>query len=74
LVTVRSISAGFDNAVTLRGNVAGLYAGRHPWKEGLRITDIIPNKAALLTDSYWVKQNQSTQTNDIDWFKQNQKT
>ena len=74
LVTVRSISAGFDNAVTLRGNVAGLYAGRHPWKEGLRITDIIPNKAALLTDSYWVRQNQSTQTNDIDWFKQNQKT
>ena len=74
LVTVRSISASFDNAVTLRGNIAGLHAGRHPWREGLRITDIIPNKAALLTDSYWVRQNQSTQTNDIDWFKQNQKT
>ncbi len=72
LVTVRTISAGFDNAVTLRGNVAGLYAGRHPWKEGLRITDIIPNKAALLTDSYWVKQNQSIQTNDLAWLKQNQ--
>ena len=58
LVTVRPISAEFENAVTLRGNVAGLIAGRHPWKEGLRVTDIIPNKAALLTDSYWVKQNQ----------------
>lgn len=71
LVTVRPISAGFENAVTLRGNVAGLHAGRHPWKDGLRITDIIPNRAALLTDSYWVKQNQSTQTNDLNWFKQN---
>ena len=72
LVTVRPISAGFENAVTLRGNVAGLHAGRHPWKEGLRITDIIPNRAALLTDSYWVKQNQSTQTNDATLVNQNQ--
>jgi protein involved in polysaccharide export with SLBB domain len=71
-VTVRPISAGFENAVTLRGNVAGLHAGRHAWKEGLRITDIIPNRAALLTDSYWVEHNQSTQTNDSAWFKQNQ--
>ena len=58
LVTVRSISPEFENAVTLRGQIAGLYAGRHPWREGLRITDIIPNKAALLTDSYWTNQNQ----------------
>ena len=66
LVTVRPISAGFENAVTLRGNVAGLHAGRHPWKEGLRITDIIPNQAVLLTDSYWVKQNRITLTNQAD--------
>jgi len=61
LVTVRSISPEFENAVTLRGQIAGLYAGRHPWREGLRITDIIPNKAALLTDSYWTNQNQVKQ-------------
>ena len=66
LVTVRPISAGFENAVTLRGNVAGLHAGRHPWKEGLRITDIIPNRAALLSDSYWVKQNQIMLANPSD--------
>ena len=59
LVVVRPISPEFENAVTLRGNVAGLHAGRHPWREGLRITDIIPNKAALLTDNYWALQNQS---------------
>lgn len=61
LVTVRSISPEFENAVTLRGQIAGLYAGRHPWREGLRITDIIPNNAALLTDSYWTNQNQVKQ-------------
>lgn len=72
LVTVRSISAEFDNAVTLRGNVAGLHAGRHPWKEGLRISDIIPNRAALVTDSYWVKKNQAVDTNDNIWFDKNQ--
>ena len=72
LVTVRTISAEFDNAVTLRGNVAGLHAGRHPWKEGLRISDIIPNKAALITDSYWVRKNQSVRTNDDNWFDKNQ--
>lgn len=57
LVTVSSISAHFDNAVTLRGNIAS--PGRHPWKVGLRISDIIPDKGALISDSYWLKQNQT---------------
>jgi len=57
LVTVYSISARFDNAVTLRGNIAT--PGRHPWKEGLRISDVIPDKGTLITDSYWLKQNQT---------------
>lgn len=60
LVTVYAISARFENAVTLRGNVAGLNVGRHPWKEGLRISDVIPDKGVLITDSYWVKQNQTS--------------
>jgi protein involved in polysaccharide export with SLBB domain len=60
LVTVFSISARFDNAVTLRGNVAGLNAGRHPWKEGLRISDVIPDKETLITDTYWLKQNNAS--------------
>lgn len=57
LVTVYSISARFDNAITLRGNIA--IPGRHPWKEGLRISDVIPDKGTLITDSYWLKQNQT---------------
>ncbi|NOS97984.1 MAG: sugar transporter, partial [Methylotenera sp.] len=60
LVTVYAISARFENAVTLRGNVAGLNARRHPWKEGLRISDIIPDKNSLITDNYWLKQNENT--------------
>lgn len=60
LVTVLPISGRFDNAVTLRGNVAGLNSGRHPWKEGLRISDVIPDKEALITDAYWVKQNNAS--------------
>jgi protein involved in polysaccharide export with SLBB domain len=72
LVRVLAISAEFDNAITLRGNIAGSQAGRKPWKEGLRIKDIIPNRAALITDSYWVRKNQSDKTNDAAWFKNNQ--
>ncbi|MGZ8258079.1 MAG: SLBB domain-containing protein [Methylotenera sp.] len=60
LVTVYSISSRFDNAITLRGNIA--IPGRHPWKEGLRISDVIPDKGALISDSYWLKQNQTSRT------------
>ncbi len=59
LVTVYSISSRFDNAVTLRGNIA--IPGRHPWKEGMRVSDVIPDKDALLSDTYWRKQNQASQ-------------
>jgi protein involved in polysaccharide export with SLBB domain len=72
LVNVMAISAEFDNAITLRGNIAGSHAGRKPWKDGLRIKDIIPSRAALITDSYWVRKNQSDKTNDGAWFKNNQ--
>ncbi|MDE2118208.1 MAG: SLBB domain-containing protein, partial [Betaproteobacteria bacterium] len=64
LVTVYSISARFDNAITLRGNIA--IPGRHPWKEGLRISDVIPDKATLITDSYWLKQNQTARRDVTD--------
>lgn len=56
LVRVGVISARFDNAVTLRGNIAS--PGRRPWKSGMRISDVIPDKSALVSDSYWIKQNQ----------------
>jgi polysaccharide export outer membrane protein len=50
-----AISPRFANAVTLRGNVAS--PGRYPWHEGMRVTDLIPNREFLITRDYWNQQN-----------------
>lgn len=55
LVRVFSISPKFENAVTLRGNVAE--PGRYPFREGMRIRDLIPNREFLLTRAFWRNQN-----------------
>lgn len=55
VVQVQTISGQFDNAVTLRGNVAN--PGRYPWREGMRVKDLIPDMDALIVPEYWAKQN-----------------
>ncbi len=45
----------FQNAVTLRGNVAD--PGRFPWRQGMRLSDLIPDKESLLTRDYWKAHN-----------------
>ena len=55
IVRLQSIVPRFQNAVTLRGNVAN--PGRFPWKKGMRVSDLIPNKEALLTRDYWKGRN-----------------
>ncbi len=55
LVKVFSISPKFENAVTLRGNVA--YPFRYSWKKGMRISDLIPDKDVLVTRDYWLRKN-----------------
>jgi protein involved in polysaccharide export with SLBB domain len=55
LLRVYPLSPRFDNAVTLRGNVAE--PGRYVWREGMRITDLIPTRQFLLTRDYWNQQN-----------------
>jgi protein involved in polysaccharide export with SLBB domain len=57
LVTVYALVPRFDNAVTLRGNVA--QPGRFPWREGMRVRDVIPDKAALISRDYWQMRNQA---------------
>lgn len=76
LVKVESIDAHFDNAVTLRGNVA--HPGRYPWKDGMRVKDLIPDMESLIVPEYWLKQNeyllkqnQSTQLNSSGQNLQN---
>jgi protein involved in polysaccharide export with SLBB domain len=56
LLTVYSLVPRFDDTVTLRGNVA--QPGRFPWRDGMRVRDLIPNKEALLSREYLLKRNQ----------------
>ncbi len=56
IVSVNPIVDRFKNAVTLRGNVAN--PGRYVWHPGMRLSELIPNKASLITRNYWNKQNQ----------------
>ena len=55
LLRVYPLSPRFDNAVTLRGNVA--QPGRYAWRDGMRVSDLIPNRQFLLTRDYWNQQN-----------------
>ncbi len=57
LLTVQSIAPEMANAVTLRGNVA--QATRLPWHEGMRVTDLIPNKEALISRDSIRRQNEA---------------
>lgn len=52
LVTVFALTPRFENAVTLRGNVA--QPGRFQWRAGMRVTDLIPNREALISREYWL--------------------
>jgi polysaccharide export outer membrane protein len=55
VVRISSLSPRFQNAVTLRGNVAG--PGRVEWHSGMRLRDLIPNQEALVTRDYWSAAN-----------------
>ena len=52
------ISPRFVNSVTLRGNVA--QPGRYPWHDGMKISDLIPDREFLITREYWRQQNAIT--------------
>jgi len=55
-ITVFALLPRFDNTVTLRGNVA--QPGRFPWRSGMRVRDLIPEKEAVVSRDYWLKRNQ----------------
>lgn len=57
LVNIFAVSPRFENAVTLRGNVA--QPMRFPWREGLRVRDLVPEKEALIRPDYWQAKNQT---------------
>ena len=55
VLRVFSVSPRFENAVTLRGNVAD--PGRYPWKAGMRVCNLIPSREMLVTRAYWSQEN-----------------
>lgn len=71
VVRIFSLSPRFQNAVTLRGNVA--HPGRVEWHRGMRLKDVIPNQDALITRDYWRAANSGTNSDitrnspEINW-------
>ncbi len=55
LLTVSSLVPEFGNAVSLRGTVTQPI--RSPWRQGMTVRDLIPNKAALMSLASVKRQN-----------------
>ncbi len=56
LLTVLPMTSEFSNAVVLRGNVS--QAVRMPWRDGLRIRDLIPSRDILISPGSVRRQNE----------------
>lgn len=56
VIRVYSIVPKYEKTVTLRGNIAN--PGRFAWHEGMRLSELIPDKESLLTRSYWWRRAQ----------------
>jgi protein involved in polysaccharide export with SLBB domain len=55
-IRVYSIVPRYEKTVTLRGNIAN--PGRFAWHQGMRISELIPDKESLLTRNYWWRRAQ----------------
>jgi polysaccharide export outer membrane protein len=58
LVLVKPLSPRFENAITLQGNVA--QPARYPWREGMRVTDLLHDNNDLLTNAFYDRQNKGS--------------
>ncbi len=59
VVTLFKISPQFSNAVTLRGNVAAPL--RYAYRPGMRVSDLIPERDALIQGDYYSRKNMLVQ-------------
>lgn len=55
VLTLQSVRDEFENVVTLRGNVA--LPLRYPYRDLMRIRDLIPDRQALITADYFARKN-----------------
>lgn len=62
VLNITSITPDFSNAVVLRGNVD--QSIRAPFKEGMRVSDLIPNREYLITRNSTRRQNSAAVTGD----------
>jgi len=61
------ISPAFANAITLQGTVAQPL--RHPWTANMRVSDLIPDRDALITPDYYKRKNKLVQGLDDEKLK-----
>ena len=64
VLTLLPISPQFANAVTLKGHVAQPL--RYPYKPGMRITDLIPDRDALISPDFYRRKNLLVQVIEDD--------
>lgn len=57
IVNVFTLSPRVVNAITLRGNVATPL--RFEWKQGMKVSDIIPERSMLVMPDYWLQRNRA---------------
>ncbi len=53
ILNVIPLVSRFQKTVTLRGNTAN--PGRFAWHQGMRLSDLIPDRQSLITRDYWWK-------------------
>ncbi len=70
LLKISPISPKFENAVMIRGNVAS--PGRFPWHDGMRVSDLIPSRAVLITNEHWKQQNHLADARHTDMATEQQ--
>ncbi|WP_347558909.1 SLBB domain-containing protein [Robbsia sp. KACC 23696] len=64
VVTLQKINPSFKNAITLRGNVAASL--RYPYRDGMRLSDLLPEPEALLTPDYFKRKNVLVQIDAVE--------
>lgn len=63
VLTLLPISPAFANAITLQGTVAQPL--RYPWAANMRVSDLIPDREALITPDYYKRKNKLVQTLEL---------
>jgi polysaccharide biosynthesis/export protein len=56
IVRVDAITSNYRDTITLRGSVAN--PGHFRWREGMHLSDLIPDRDSLLSRGYWWRRTQ----------------